>query len=130
MAKVLGIGGIFIQLKGEKNQLKKWYFEHLGLEFTPYGVNFIDGNQLLLLSISGNEHKKAILNFRVDNIQTIFTDLKKENIQFVSEIRKYDYGSFCEFIDPFGNQIELWQANEEEYRKMVMEEENKEKNKK
>jgi hypothetical protein len=40
----------------------------------------------------------------------------------ISDIQEYDYGQFVIFEDPFGNQIELWQAQAETYKNMVKEE--------
>ncbi len=38
------------------------------------------------------------------------------------EIHDYDYGKFAQFEDPFGNIIELWEPNVENYKKMVLKE--------
>ena len=59
------------------------------------------------------------LNFRVDNIASIIEHLKKEKVEILSDIQNFDYGKFATFKDPFDNVIELWEANEEEYRRLV-----------
>lgn len=34
MGKVLGLGGVFIHLKGDEKALFNWYEKNLGLEFS------------------------------------------------------------------------------------------------
>ena len=45
MAKTIGVGGVFLGLKGDDRQLRDWYEEHLRLDMSPYGTGFIEGEQ-------------------------------------------------------------------------------------
>lgn len=50
MAKAMGVGGLFFEFYGDKEDVHKFYNNHLGLEMTEYGSEFISGEQLMLLS--------------------------------------------------------------------------------
>ena len=123
MAKAVGIGGVFLHFDGELKEIMDWYEENLGLDMTPYGTGFIDGPQYTLLSFKrGKESNAPYLNIRVDDIETLISNFRKQNLEILSEIKTYDYGKFAQFKDPFGNVIELWEVFEENYVEMVKKE--------
>jgi predicted enzyme related to lactoylglutathione lyase len=121
MAKAIGVGGLFLEFKGKKEDLHKFYMDHLGLDMTDYGSGFIQGEQLMLLSFKRDFENVPLINFRVDDLEAIMEKLRSLNLE-TDEIADYEYGKFAHFTDPFGNYIELWQAHEENYKKMVEEE--------
>ncbi len=118
MAKAIGIGGLFLDFKGEKEELHKFYNKHLGLDMTEYGSGFLSGEQLMLLSFKRDFEKAPLINFRVDDLAEMMTALKGINLG-TEEIIDYDYGKFAHFTDPFGNYIELWEPKIDVYKKMV-----------
>ena len=122
MAKVVGIGGIFLQFKGDEKLVQKWYNENLGMDMSEYGTGFIEGEQLVLLTFKRLNENSPYINLRVDDIDEIFATFKRSNIEIVDEVKKYDYGKFGQFKDPFGNIVELWEPVVEEYKKMVQKE--------
>ena len=123
MGKAIGIGGVFLHFKGEKEEIHAWYETHLGLLMGQYGAGFIEGDQLTVITFKDMpEPGMTMLNFRVDDIHSLVDHLKQEGCRIVSDITEYSYGFFAQFEDPFGNVLELWEPNEEEYRAMVMEE--------
>lgn len=124
MGKIIGLGGVFLSFKGDKNSLLKWYYETLQLDMSEYGTGFITGEQLMLVSFKREGQDMPLINFRVDNIQEMITKLKSVGIQ-TSKISEYEYGKFAWFVDPFDNKIELWEAYPEQYKKMVQDEVNK-----
>ncbi len=118
--KVIGIGGIFFKFKDPK-KMNSWYKEALGLESNDYGVLFkfnarIAPGYLQLGTFEeksdyfGKDSQQAMINFRVDNLETLLEKLKEMNVKIVDEIKSYDYGSFLHIEDPEGNRIELWEA--------------------
>ena len=121
MAKAIGIGGLFLDFKGKKEELHNFYRLHLGLDMSEYGSGFIDGQQLMLLTFKRESEKFPLINFRVDDLEGILEGLRSLDLE-IEPIESYDYGKFCRFTDPFGNYIELWQAHEANYRKMVEDE--------
>lgn len=118
MAKAIGIGGLFLEFKGDKEELHKFYSKHLGLDMTEYGSGFLTGEQLMLLSFKRDFEKAPLINFRVDDLIEMMESLKRINLE-ISEIEYFDYGKFAHFTDPFGNYIELWEPKIDVYKKMV-----------
>lgn len=77
----------------------------------------------MMISFKRDQNSDApLLNFRVDDLEGLVRNLKKLNIEFISEIQRFDYGKFLTFQDPFENQIELWEATEDVYKRMVKKE--------
>lgn len=122
MAKAVGIGGIFIHFKGDEKELFRWYEANLGLDMSPYGTGFIEGEQLVLLSFKRSSPKTALINFRVDHIEELIIKFKSEKLKIVQEIQSFNYGKFAQFEDPFGNVVELWEPDVENYKRMVRKE--------
>lgn len=50
-----------------------------------------------------------MINYRVDNLELLVAELKKEGVEVVDEIQTYDYGKFVHIMDMEGNKIELWE---------------------
>lgn len=121
MAKVVGLGGVFIHLEGDEKELQNWYEEHLGLDMTPYGTGFIEGEQMCLISFKRGDKPAPQLNFRVDDIHELIENLRKVT-EITSEVQDYDYGKFAQIKDPFGNLIELWEPVVDVYKEMVRKE--------
>ena len=121
MAKVTGVGGLFLDFKGEKEELHRFYKEYLGLDMSEYGSGFIEGEQMMLLSFKREDENGPLINFRVDDLDEIIKTLRESSLS-TDEIAIYDYGKFAHFIDPFGNNIELWEPNAENYKEMVRKE--------
>lgn len=121
--RVTGIGGIFFKAK-DPEQLKTWYKEHLGLPTDTYGCTFRwkdeEGNDGITQWSPFKEdtayfqpsEKPFMMNFRVEDLETLLQELKKEGIKTVGKIEKHDYGKFAWITDPEGNKIELWEPNE------------------
>jgi predicted enzyme related to lactoylglutathione lyase len=62
--------------------------------------------------------KDFMLNYRVENLQELLTQLRKEGVQVVGEIETYEYGRFGWIMDPEGNKVELREPNDEVFRRM------------
>ena len=122
MAKAVGIGGIFLHFKGDEKELFKWYEANLGLDMSPYGTGFIEGEQLVLLSFKRSSDEGVYINFRVDDIESLMIKFKSEGLKIIKDIESFDYGKFSQIEDPFGNPIELWEPNVDNYKQMVKKE--------
>jgi predicted enzyme related to lactoylglutathione lyase len=59
-----------------------------------------------------------MFNFRVENLEALMEELKKEGVQIVGEIEEYSYGKFGWIVDPEGNKIELWEPVDSEFTKL------------
>jgi len=116
MGKAIGIGGVFIHMNGDAKELFDWYERLLGLEFSAYGTGFLSGTQLMVLTFKRDDDPRMpYLNFRVDDIETIVEKLKQERVDVYYGIETFDYGKFARFVDPFGNAVELWEADAKAY---------------
>lgn len=131
MKRVSGIGGIFFKCK-DPEKIKNWYSRHLGLVTNEYGSVFEFRNtdkpdekgysvwspfkeDTTYFEPSGREF---MINYRVENLEKLIEELKKEGVQIVDEIETYEYGKFVHIIDPEGNKIELWEPVDDEFTKM------------
>ena len=53
--------------------------------------------------------KDFMINYRVDNLEALVEELKKEGVTIIDKIESYDYGKFVHILDMEGNKIELWE---------------------
>ena len=120
MAKVIGLGGVFLNFEGDKQQLQDWYETYLQLDMSDYGSGFTSGDQLMLLSFKRNLGQ-GLINFRVEGIKELLNNICNHGGKLL-EKEETPYGEFAIFMDPFGNKIELWEANVAAYKQMVEEE--------
>ncbi len=127
MKKVTGIGGIFFKCK-EPQKVREWYQTHLGLDTNQYGANF-EWRDIEDTTKKGstqwspfNENSKYfepssrdfMINYRVENLENLVEELKKEGVTILDEIESFDYGKFVHIMDIEGNKIELWEPNDSE----------------
>jgi len=129
--KVTGIGGIFFKCKDPK-KLKEWYSTNLGLNTNQYGSVFewyqgADSTKKGFTQWSPFKEttkyfepstKDFMINYRVENLEALVKELKKNNVTIVDTLQAYDYGKFIHILDLEGNNLELWEANDVEYEKM------------
>ncbi|MCD8529010.1 MAG: VOC family protein [Chitinophagales bacterium] len=122
MKKVIGIGGVFFKCKDPK-AVNEWYKKHLGFETSSYGTTFEwrskdDSTQIgqtqwnpfpETTNYFAPSTKEFMINYRVDNLEALVAELKKENVTVLDEMETYDYGKFIHILDLEGNKIELWE---------------------
>ena len=122
MRKVTGIGGIFFKCKDTK-QVNEWYQKHLGLPIDEYGAGFRwfeDGEGQREGFTQWSPFKESttyfepsdkdfMINYRVENLEALVEELKKDGVTILDEIQSFDYGKFIHILDPEGNKIELWE---------------------
>ncbi|ASZ14059.1 VOC family protein [Chitinophaga pendula] len=127
MKKVTGIGGIFFKCKDPK-QMKEWYQKHLGLNTNEYGATFEwyqseDNTKKGVTQWSPFAEatkyfepsaKDFMINYRVENLEALVEQLKKEGVTIVDQIETFDFGKFVHIIDVEGNKIELWEPADTE----------------
>jgi predicted enzyme related to lactoylglutathione lyase len=125
MKKVTGIGGIFFKCQDPK-KIKDWYQKYLGIDAGDYGFNFDwniepDPSKGTTVwnpfkqetSYFNPSTKDFMINYRVENLEELIKELKKEGIQLLDEMDSSPYGKFVHLMDPEGNKIELWEPGEE-----------------
>lgn len=123
MKRVTGIGGIFFKCKDPK-KTTEWYQKHLGLDTNPYGATFEwyespDSTTKAQTQWTpfaedteyfGSSSQNFMINYRVENLEMLVEELKKEGVTIVDKMETYDYGKFIHILDGEGNKIQLWEA--------------------
>jgi uncharacterized protein YndB with AHSA1/START domain/predicted enzyme related to lactoylglutathione lyase len=127
--KVTGIGGVFFKCK-DPDKLKQWYKTHLGLNTDQWGTNF-EWRKATSPTKKGftqwspfSEKSKHfdgsyMINYRVENLEALVEQLRKDGVTIVDNIEAVEYGKFVHIIDVEGNKVELWEPNDIEYEKIV-----------
>jgi len=125
MKKVTGIGGIFFKCK-DPNKMKEWYKTHLGFDTNEYGASF-EWRQAADTTKKGSTQwsplaettkyfepstKDFMINYRVENLEELVEQLKKEGVTIADKIETFDYGKFVHIIDVEGNKVELWEPTD------------------
>ena len=127
MKKVTGIGGIFFKCK-DSNKMKEWYKTHLGLDTNEYGATF-EWREAEDSTKKGSTQwstfaettkyfepstKDFMINYRVENLEALVEELKKEGVTIVDTVENSDYGKFVHILDAEGNKIQLWEPIDSE----------------
>lgn len=131
LKKVTGIGGIFFKCKDPK-AVREWYKKHLGFEINQYGAVFewwqgADSSQKGFSQWSPFKEttkyfepstKDFMINYRVENLEALIEQLKKDGVTVTDSIQSVEYGKFVHIMDIEGNKIELWEPNDIVYEKL------------
>lgn len=130
--RVTGLGGIFFKCD-DPEATRNWYKEHLGFNTDQYGTSFEwrkadkpdeKGYSVWSTFKKDSDYfapstKDFMINLRVENLEWLIGELKKEGIEIIGEMQVFEYGKFAHIIDPEGNKIELWEGIDDVYEKMV-----------
>ena len=122
MKRVTGIGGVFFKCKDPK-KVTEWYQKHLGLDTNPYGATFewyesTDSTKKAQTQWTpfaettkyfDPSTKDFMINYRVENLEALIEELKKEGVTIVDKMETFDYGKFVHILDGEGNKIQLWE---------------------
>jgi len=122
MEKVTGVGGIFFKCD-DPQKVRNWYAQNLGLVVNEYGSLFEfrnkkrpkESNTLAWTPFSSDtsyfapSKKEFMINYRVENLTDLVSELRKNGVTICDEIQEFDYGKFIHIMDPESNKIELWE---------------------
>jgi len=121
MARVTGIGGVFLRSKDPK-RLSAWYAEHLGMQPTEWGVTFAWTDEVPAGTGStawstfpedtkyfGEGAQRTMINYRVDDLDALLEHLQAAGVTIDPKRDDADYGKFAWIVDCDGNRVELWQ---------------------
>lgn len=131
MKKVTGIGGIFFKCK-DPAKMREWYKQHLGLATNDYGSVFewyqgADSSKKGFTQWSPFEEKTKyfdpgtrdyMINYRVENLEALLEELRKNGVTVVDEVQTVEYGKFVHILDAEGNKVELWEPNDIEFEEL------------
>lgn len=129
--KVTGIGGIFFKSKNP-NKISEWYYKNLGMAENEYGSLFEfrrsdEPNEIGYLQWGpfkedteyfNPSQKEYMINYRVENIEELVEELKKNGVKVLDKIETYEYGKFVHILDPENNKIELWEPIDSVFTKL------------
>jgi predicted enzyme related to lactoylglutathione lyase len=122
MARVTGIGGVFLRSKDPK-ALAKWYSENLGITLSDFnGAAFQWSDELPEgtgmtawsafpddTSYFGEGRQSAMINYRVDDLDALLATLSASGTWIDPKREDASYGRFAWIKDCDGNRLELWQ---------------------
>ena len=123
MAKVTGIGGVFIKSKGDQAALAAWYRKHLGMALEDWGGVILswpddkaEDRGLTVWSLAGKDSKwfspstsSFMINYRVDNLAEMLEQLRAGGVEVIQGPESAENGKFAWIMDPDGNKVELWE---------------------
>lgn len=123
--RVTGIGGIFFKCK-DPEKLKQWYQTHLGFDINEFGAMFAwceeadsskTGYTVWSPFSDSTDYfepssKDFIINYRVEDLEGLVSELQNEGVTVLDSIETYDFGKFVHILDLEGNKIELWEPTD------------------
>ena len=59
-----------------------------------------------------------MINYRVENIEELVKELRKNGVKILDGIESYEYGKFAHILDPENNKIELWEPIDNVFTKL------------
>ena len=127
MAKVTGIGGVFIKSSKDKDVLNAWYRDNLGINFQDWGGAIlewaedkqVDGGQTVWTTADPDSkwfapsESSFMINYRVDDLDGLLTRFKENGVEIVKGPDDDFNGRFAWVMDPDGNKVELWEPKAE-----------------
>ena len=127
MAKVTGIGGVFIKSSKDKDVLNAWYRDNLGINFQDWGGAIlewaedkqVDGGQTVWTTADPDSkwfapsESSFMINYRVDDLDGLLTRFKENGVEIVKGPDDDFNGRFAWVMDPDGNKVELWESKGE-----------------
>jgi predicted enzyme related to lactoylglutathione lyase len=122
MARVTGIGGVFLRSRDPKT-LAKWYAENLGVHLSDFnGAAFQWSDEVpagtgmtawsafpMDTQYFGEGQQAAMINYRVDDMDALLAALSAAGVWIDPKREDQSYGRFAWIKDCDGNRLELWQ---------------------
>ncbi|WKE64049.1 VOC family protein [Gallaecimonas kandeliae] len=123
MAKITGIGGVFLKCKGDSKALAAWYRDHLGMALEDFGGAVLrwpedkaeDGG-LTVWHLADKDSQwfspsqsSFMINYRVDDLDEMLAQLQAAGVTVVGGPESHENGKFAWVMDPDGNKLELWE---------------------
>lgn len=123
MARVTGIGGVFLKSRGDGAALADWYQRHLGIPLEGFGGAVLrwaedtadDGGLTVWCTASHDSQwfspstSPFMINYRVDDLDGLLAQLRAGGVEIVGGPESHGNGHFAWIMDPDGNKLELWQ---------------------
>ena len=123
MAKVTGIGGVFMKARKDAKTVAAWYQKNLGLKPEGFGAVVLNWEEDTAED-NGSTHwciaekdsdwfspspANFMINYRIDDMEGMIRQLKEAGTELVHGPESHENGIFAWILDPDGNKIELWE---------------------
>lgn len=118
MEKVTGIGGFFFRAENPES-LARWYEQNLGINPAPPDYDTPSWQQQSGSTVFspfekstkyfGKPEQQWMINFRVNNLDAMVEQLRKNGSEVTVDAEVYPNGRFARLNDPEGNPIQLWE---------------------
>jgi len=123
MAKVTGIGGVFLKSTKDHKALAAWYEKHLGMQPEAWGGVLLRWPEdragdkgVTVWHVAERDTKwfapsdaSFMINYRVDDLSELLANLRAAGVEILKGPESDDNGEFAWIIDPDGNKVELWE---------------------
>jgi predicted enzyme related to lactoylglutathione lyase len=123
MARVTGIGGVFLKCKGDHKALAAWYQKHLGMPLEAWGGAVLrwpddpaEDKGLTVWHLAGADSQwfapsssSFMINYRVDDLGALLAQLRAGGVEVIKGAESDENGKFAWIMDPDGNKVELWE---------------------
>lgn len=123
MARITGIGGVFIKAKTDDKALRTWYETNLGLKLEEWGGGVLrwpednaEDKGVTAWHLAAPDSKwfspsesAFMINYRVDNMDELIAQLSAGGVEIHKGPEYHENGVFLWVIDPDGNKVELWE---------------------
>jgi len=123
MAKVTGIGGVFLKSKDDSAALAAWYQKHLGMPLEDWGGAILrwpddkaEDQGLTVWTLAAKDSNwfspsdsSFMINYRVDNLDEMLSELRASGVEVIKGPESAENGKFAWIMDPEGNKVELWE---------------------
>ena len=123
MARVTGIGGVFLKAKTDSKQLAEWYQQHLGMKLEEYGAAILrwpddhaEDKGVTVWSLASPDsdwfspsQSSFMINYRVDNLDELIAQLRAAGVVILKGPESHENGKFAWILDPDHNKVELWE---------------------
>lgn len=117
MAKILGLGGVFLKC-ADPDAYNQWWKTSMGVDVSEWGgLEWpCDGKAMTMVTAFdlGSDYFapsscQFMINLRVDDVAGMLEKARAGGVKILGEISDEGYGVFGWFLDPLGIKIELWQ---------------------
>jgi predicted enzyme related to lactoylglutathione lyase len=118
MARVIGIGGVFLKAR-QPDTLGAWYQRHLGFDIQAWGgasfpCDRPGGVTAWSLFPEASDYfapstAAFMVNYVVEDLDALLEALRSEGCEVDPRVEASEFGKFGWVMDPEGNRIELWQ---------------------
>ena len=120
MARITGIGGVFLRAKSDEKALAGWYEKHLGLKLEDFGGAVLKWPSDPAADVGATAWHVAgkdsgwfsgpfMINYRIDDMDGMIHQLNAGGIPIVQGPDSDENGRFLWIMDPDGNKVELWE---------------------